>query len=106
MIGAVDFADAQGRLAFRTGDAHLALVVDAVFGVGFVFVGERVAVSGRLADGVVAAEEPEPVVVFVPGDRTSLSQFGVDRLLVEIERVGVVVEVDHHVVGDIGACRH
>ena len=106
MIRAVDLADAQGRLACGAGDAHLALVVDAVFGVGFVFVGEGVAVSGRLADRGVAAEVPEAVVVLVPGDRAALSQFSIEGLLVEVERVGVVVEVDHHVVGDVGTRRH
>ncbi len=45
VVFAVDLADAQGRLAFGAWDAHLALVVDAVFGVGFVSVGEGVVVS-------------------------------------------------------------
>ena len=68
MVGAVDLADAQGRLAFGPRDAHLALVVDAVVGVRFVFVGEGVAVAGGLADRVVAGEEPEAAVVLVPRD--------------------------------------
>ncbi len=106
MVGAVDLADAQGWLAFGTGDAHLALVVDAVCGVGLVFVGEGVVVSGGLAHRVVAAEVPEAVVVLVPRDRAFLSQFGVDRSLVEVELVGVVVEVDHRVVGDVGTGCH
>ena len=106
VVVAVDLADAEGRLTFRARDAHLALVVDAVFGVGFVFVGEGGVVSGGLADGVVAAEVPEPVVVRVPRDGASLSELGVDRLLVEIEGVGVVVEVDYRVLRDVGACCH
>ena len=106
VVGAVDLADAQCRLAFGTWDAHLALVVDAVCGVGFVSVGEGVVVAGGLAHRGVAAEEPEAVVVLVPRDRAFLAQLGVDRALVAVEFVGVVVEVDYCVVGDVGTGCH
>ena len=78
VVGAVDLADAQWRLALRTRDAHLALVAHAVGGVGFVLVRERFAVARRLRDRVVAGDEPESAVVLVPRDRAPASQVGVD----------------------------
>lgn len=105
VVVAVDLADAQRRLAFRARDAHLALVVHAVVGVGFVFVGEGGVVSGCLADGVVAAEVPKPVVLRVPRDRAFTSQVGVVRVLVRVELVGVVVEIDDRIVRDVGRVR-
>ncbi len=106
MIGPVDLADAQRGLAFGAGDAHLALVVHAVGGVGLVFVREGGAVPGGMRNGVVAAQEPETAVVLVPRDRTLLPELGVDRLLVEVELVGVMVEVDNHVGADVWAGSH
>ena len=97
VIGTVDFADAKGRLPNGARNAHFALVADAVVGVGVVFVGERIAISGDLADLVVARNEPETAVVLVPRDRTATTQIGVDRELVLVELIRMVVEIDHDV---------
>ena len=106
MIGTVDLADAEGGLAFGAGDTHLALVVHAVGGVRFVFVREGGVVSGGVGYGVVAAQKPETAVVLVPGDGALLPKLGVDRGLVEVELVGVVIEVDNGVGADVGAGSH
>jgi hypothetical protein len=91
-------------MAFGARDAHLTLIADAVFVVGLLFVGEGVAVAGGPADRVVAAEVPEPAVVGVPGDGAATSEVGVDGQLIEVECVGVMVEVDDRVRADVWAC--
>ena len=106
VVGPVDLADAQGGLAFGAGDAHLALVVHAVGGVRFVFVRESGVVSGGVGHGFIAAQEPETAVILVPGDRTLPPKLGVDHGLVEVELVGMVIEVDNRVGADVGACSH
>ena len=101
VVGAVDLADAQRRLALRARDAHLALVVHAVGGVGLVLVREGVAVAGGLRHRVVAGDEPESAVVLVPRDRASTAEVRVDFPLVEVEVVGMMVEVNDCDVGAV-----
>ena len=57
---------------------------------------------GRPVHRVVAGDEPESAVLLVPRDRAPAAQLGVDRRFVEVELVGVVIEVDDHVGADVG----
>src|SRR5271168_330067 len=106
MIGAVDFADAQSRLALGTWHAHFPLVVDTVGGIRLVFMRERVAVSGGLTYRGVTGEEPESAVVLIPCHRTLLAELSVERQFVEVELVGMMIEVHHRVGVDVGTCTH
>ena len=103
MVGTVDFADAERRLAFGTRNTHLALVIHAVGGVRFVLVREGVAVSRHLFHRVVTGDVPESAVLLVPRDGTPAAELGVDLSLVEVELVGVVIESDDRVGTDVGA---
>ena len=101
MVRPVDFADAKRRLAFRTRNAHLPLVVHAVGGVGIISVRERVAVACDLLHLVVTADVPKPAVLLVPGDGAAVAQLCVDLFLTQIEVLGVVIESDDHVGADV-----
>src|SRR4051812_42153884 len=102
MVGAVDLADAQRRLAFGARNTHLALVIHAIGGVRFVPVGERVAVARDLFHRVVTGYVPEAAVPLVPRHRASAAQVRVELFLVEAELVGVVIEADDRVGTDVG----
>ena len=66
MVGAVDLADAEWRLALRTWNTHLALIIHAVGGIWFVLVRKGVTVARHLLDRVVAGDVPETAVLLVP----------------------------------------
>src|SRR3954463_9994366 len=102
MIGAVDLSDAKRRLAFGARNTHLALVIHAVGGVRFVFVGEGVAVARDPFHRVVTGDVPEAAVLLVPRDGAPTAQLGVELFLVEAELVGVVIESDDRVGTDVG----
>ena len=106
MVSTVDFADAEGRLAFGTWHAHLPLVVNAVSGIRLVFVREHLAVARDLGYRVVAGEEPESAVVRIPSHRTLLTQLGVDGQFVEVELIGMMIEIHNEVGVDIGTHAH
>jgi hypothetical protein len=106
VVRAVDFADAQSRLALGTWHAHFALIVHTVGGIRLVLVGERVAIAGGLAYRVVTGEEPESAVVLIPCHRTSSAEIGVDHQFVEVEFVGMMIEIHHHVGINIGTRSH
>src|SRR5215217_6589251 len=103
MVGAVDFPDAERRLAFGTRNTHLALVIHAVRGVRFVLVREGVAVSRHPFDRVVTGDVPESAVLLVPRDRAPAAKFGVDLFFVAGELVGMVIETDERTGTDVGA---
>jgi hypothetical protein len=88
-------------LAFRTRDAHLALIAHPVGGVGFVLVREDLAVACDRCDGVVAGDEPEPAVVLVPGDRASAAQLGVDPEFVAVVGIRMMVDIDDCIGADV-----
>ena len=60
MVGAVDLADAEWRLALRTWNTHLALIIHAVGGIWFVLVRKGVTVARHLLDRVVAETYQKP----------------------------------------------
>src|SRR6185369_11663675 len=102
MVGAVDFADAERRLAFGPWNTHLTLVIHAVGGIWLVLVRKRVAVSRDLFHRVVTGDVPESAVLLVPRDGAPAAEIGVDLSLVEVELVGVVIESDDRVDTDVG----
>jgi hypothetical protein len=100
VVGAVDLPDAQRWLPFGARDAHLTLVVRRRR-VRFVLVDERVTVSSGLRHRVVTRDVPESAVVLVPRDRAPTAEVRVDFPLVEVELVGVMVEINDCVGGDV-----
>ena len=101
MVGAVDFADAQGRLAFGAWNAHFTLVVHTIGCVRFIFMRESVAVPGDLCHRVITRDEPESAVLLIPRHRTPVSKLGVDLRFVEVELVRVMIEINDHIGADI-----
>src|SRR6185312_17036172 len=96
MVGAVDFADAERRLAFGPWNTHLTLVIHAVGGIWLVLVRKRVAVSRDLFHRVVTGDVPESAVLLVPRDGAPAAEIGVDLSLTCRARVSW---------GDPGCCR-
>src|SRR5262245_47560174 len=103
MVRAVDLADAEWRLALRTRNTHLALIIHAVGGVRFVLVRKGVTVARDPLDRVVAGDVPEAAVLLVPRHGAAAAHVRVDLALVEVELVGVVIESDGHGGTDVGA---
>src|SRR6478752_10825492 len=102
VVRAVDLADPEWRLALRTRNTHLALIIHAIGGVRFVLVRKGVTVARDLLDCVVAGDVPETAVFLVPRHRAAAAQVRVDLALVQVELVGVVIESDDHVGTDVG----